>query len=409
MLIVTGDRDSLQLVSDDVTVLYPRKGVTELTRITPEAVLDKYGLTPQQYPDFAALRGDPSDNLPGIPGVGEKTAAKWIAEYGSLQALVDSVDAVQGQGRRRAARQPGHVVRNRRAHRAGPRRPAARRPPTCCAAALGPRPGPPAVRRPGVPGAARPAVRHARRGRAGGRRGLRRRAAARWRPGDVAQWLAAHAADGRRAGVAVVGTHAVADGDATAVAIAAADGAGRLHRHRDADAEDEAALGALAGRPGPAEGAARRQGADARPGGARLAAARASPPTPRWPPTWCGPGQRSFDLADLSLRYLRRELRADDPEQAPALAARRHRRRRRPGRADPDPAGPGRARPGRRAGRRAGPNAMRRAARRGGAAAAARARRDGDGRHRRRPRAPRRPGGASSPRRSATPPRRPTR
>ena len=97
VLVVTGDRDSLQLVSDDVTVLYPRKGVSELTRFTPDAVVEKYGLTPQQYPDFAALRGDPSDNLPGIPGVGEKTATKWIAEYGSLQALVDNVDAVKGK------------------------------------------------------------------------------------------------------------------------------------------------------------------------------------------------------------------------------------------------------------------------------------------------------------------------
>ena len=97
VLVVTGDRDSLQLVSDDVTVLYPIKGVSELTRFTPEAVEDKYGLTPTQYPDFAALRGDPSDNLPGIPGVGEKTATKWIAEYGSLQSLVDNVDAVKGK------------------------------------------------------------------------------------------------------------------------------------------------------------------------------------------------------------------------------------------------------------------------------------------------------------------------
>lgn len=72
VLVVTGDRDALQLVSDDVTVLYPRKGVSELTRFTPEAVVEKYGLTPRQYPDFAALRGDPSDNLPGIPGVGRR-------------------------------------------------------------------------------------------------------------------------------------------------------------------------------------------------------------------------------------------------------------------------------------------------------------------------------------------------
>ncbi len=95
--IVTGDRDAFQLVSDRVTVLYPRKGVSDLARMTPTAVEEKYGLTPEQYPDFAALRGDPSDNLPGIPGVGEKTAAKWIREYGSLAALVDRVDEVGGK------------------------------------------------------------------------------------------------------------------------------------------------------------------------------------------------------------------------------------------------------------------------------------------------------------------------
>src|ERR1700720_3071418 len=113
VLVVTGDRDSLQLVSDDVTVLYPIKGVSELTRFTPEAVVAKYGLTPQQYPDFAALRGDPSDNLPGIPGVGEKTATKWIAEYGSLQALVDRVDGVKGKAGDALREHLGNVLRNR--------------------------------------------------------------------------------------------------------------------------------------------------------------------------------------------------------------------------------------------------------------------------------------------------------
>jgi DNA polymerase-1 len=70
VLIVTGDRDALQLVNDDVTVLMTRRGISDMTRFTPEAVVEKYGLTPAQYPDFAALRGDPSDNLPSIPGVG---------------------------------------------------------------------------------------------------------------------------------------------------------------------------------------------------------------------------------------------------------------------------------------------------------------------------------------------------
>ncbi|WP_327356856.1 DNA polymerase I [Streptomyces sp. NBC_01304] len=97
VLIVTGDRDSFQLVSDHVTVLYPTKGVSELTRFTPEKVEEKYGLTPQQYPDFAALRGDPSDNLPGIPGVGEKTAAKWINQFGSFAELVERAEEVKGK------------------------------------------------------------------------------------------------------------------------------------------------------------------------------------------------------------------------------------------------------------------------------------------------------------------------
>ncbi|CAL9391423.1 DNA polymerase I [Streptomyces sp. enrichment culture] len=97
VLIVTGDRDSFQLVSDHVTVLYPTKGVSELTRFTPEKVREKYGLSPSQYPDFAALRGDPSDNLPGIPGVGEKTATKWINQFGSFQELVERADEVKGK------------------------------------------------------------------------------------------------------------------------------------------------------------------------------------------------------------------------------------------------------------------------------------------------------------------------
>ncbi|MEW2116719.1 DNA polymerase I [Streptomyces sp. NPDC005474] len=97
VLIVTGDRDSFQLVTENTTVLYPTKGVSELTRFTPEKVFEKYGLTPSQYPDFAALRGDPSDNLPGIPGVGEKTAAKWINQFGSFADLVERVEEVKGK------------------------------------------------------------------------------------------------------------------------------------------------------------------------------------------------------------------------------------------------------------------------------------------------------------------------
>lgn len=97
VVIVTGDRDYLQLVDEHTTVLYPMRGVSTLHRFTPDAVEEKYGLTPEQYPDFAALRGDPSDNLPNIPGVGEKTATKWIQQYGDLDSLLNNAEEIKGK------------------------------------------------------------------------------------------------------------------------------------------------------------------------------------------------------------------------------------------------------------------------------------------------------------------------
>ena len=114
VLIITGDRDAYQLVDDDVTVLYPKKGVSDLARMTPAAVEEKYGLTPTQYPDFAALRGDPSDNLPSIPGVGEKTASKWVREFGSLDSLVDRVGEVPGKAGDALRASLAAVIQNRR-------------------------------------------------------------------------------------------------------------------------------------------------------------------------------------------------------------------------------------------------------------------------------------------------------
>jgi DNA polymerase-1 len=114
VLIITGDRDAYQLVDDHVTVLYPKKGVSDLARMTPEAIEEKYGLSPAQYPDYAALRGDPSDNLPSIPGVGEKTAAKWVREFGSLAELVDRVGEVKGKAGDALRAGLADVVRNRR-------------------------------------------------------------------------------------------------------------------------------------------------------------------------------------------------------------------------------------------------------------------------------------------------------
>ncbi len=97
VLVCTGDRDSFQLVSDAVTVLYPRKGVSDLVRFTPEAVTEKYGVSPECYPDLAALVGETSDNLPGVPGVGPKTAAKWIAAYGGLEGVLAASAGIPGK------------------------------------------------------------------------------------------------------------------------------------------------------------------------------------------------------------------------------------------------------------------------------------------------------------------------
>ena len=113
VLICTGDRDSFQLVTAQTTVLYPKRGVSEMARMTPQSVQEKYGMTPDQYPDFAALRGDPSDNLPSIPGVGEKTAAKWVVEYGSLTELLSKAATVGGKVGESLRANLDNVARNR--------------------------------------------------------------------------------------------------------------------------------------------------------------------------------------------------------------------------------------------------------------------------------------------------------
>ena len=97
VLVCSGDRDTIQLVTDDVTLLYPSvQGVSQLKRYTPDAVVEKYGLPPANYPDIAALVGETSDNLPGVPKVGEKTAVKWLNQWGSLDALLENADKVAG-------------------------------------------------------------------------------------------------------------------------------------------------------------------------------------------------------------------------------------------------------------------------------------------------------------------------
>ena len=312
VLVVTGDRDSLQLVSDDVTVLYPRKGVSELTRFTPDAVVEKYGLTPRQYPDFAALRGDPSDNLPGIPGVGEKTASKWIVEYGSLQSLVDNVDKVKGKVGDALRANLSHVILNRELTDLVKEVPLPQTPDTL-------------KMQPwdrdhihrlfddlefrvlrdrlfDTLASADPEVEEGFDVRGGV-----------LAPGALPAWLAEHGA-GNRFGLAVVGTHKAFDSDATALAIVAADGDGCYLDTSTMNPDDEAALASWLAESGPPKALHEAKLAmhDLVGRGWKLNGVTSDTALAAY---LVRPGQRSFALDDLSLRYLKRELRADNPEQ----------------------------------------------------------------------------------------------
>ncbi|MEV4844868.1 DNA polymerase I [Micromonospora matsumotoense] len=112
VLISTGDRDAFQLVGDTVTVLYPRKGVSDLARMDPAAIEAKYGVGPQRYRDLAALVGETSDNLPGIPGVGPKTAAKWITTYGGVEGVIAHADEIKGKAGDSLRERLADVIRN---------------------------------------------------------------------------------------------------------------------------------------------------------------------------------------------------------------------------------------------------------------------------------------------------------
>jgi DNA polymerase-1 len=115
VLVVSGDRDSIQLVNDDVTLLYPNaRGVSELKRYDPDAVVERYGVRPEQYPDIAALVGEASDNLIGIDKVGEKTAVKWVLEYGGLDQILEHADEIKGVVGEKLREQKENAIRNRK-------------------------------------------------------------------------------------------------------------------------------------------------------------------------------------------------------------------------------------------------------------------------------------------------------
>jgi DNA polymerase I len=324
VLVVTGDRDTFQLVNDHVTVLYNSRGVSDMKRYDPAGLLEKYGLTPAQYPDFAALRGDPSDNLPGIPGVGEKTATKWIQDFGSLEALVNRVDEVKGKTGDALRANLGNVLRNRQL--------------TGLITDV-----PSDV----VGGAARDLVPVPWNrdtihqlfdtlqfkvlrdrlyttfpdGLAGPAAGTAPAAATTapgftadvtvLGPGQVASWLSSRNFS-ERSGLALAGAFARGTGSVTGIAITAPDGAAAYINPAALTADDDAALGAWLADPslpkavhdakGPVNGL-RAHGfvLNGITSDTALAAYLALP------------GQRTFDLADLALRYLGKELR-DAPE-----------------------------------------------------------------------------------------------
>src|SRR5689334_3150461 len=114
VVICTGDRDAFQLVTDKVTLLYPVRGVSEVWRMDPKAVEEKYLVAPERYSDLAALVGETSDNLPGVPGVGPKTAAKWLGLYGDLQGVVAHAGEIKGKAGESLREHLNGVLRNRR-------------------------------------------------------------------------------------------------------------------------------------------------------------------------------------------------------------------------------------------------------------------------------------------------------
>ena len=320
VVIVTGDRDAFQLISDAVTVLKTGRGVSETVRFTPERLMETYGLTPAQYPDFAAVRGDPSDNLPNIPGVGEKTAAKWITEFGSLTALTDRVDEVKGKAGDKLREHLGNVLRNRQLTELARDVPLDAGPHDL-------RPVPwdreqihqlfdtlqfrvlrdrlYATLPNGITGAAAAAEAAAQPGDAF------EVDIAQPGPGELVSWLAEHASTEGRSGVAASGAWGRGTGRLDGLALATPDGAGAFIDPAALTEEDEQALAAWLADPdrpkalhdakGPMHALAAQ--------GLRLAGLTTDTALAAY---LALPGQRSFDLADLSLRYLRKELGATE-------------------------------------------------------------------------------------------------
>jgi len=314
VLILTGDRDSLQLVTDRSTVLYPMRGVSDLARMTPEAVEAKYAVPPHQYPELAAIVGETSDNLPGVPGVGQGFAAKWLKTYGDLDGVIDNADKITGKKGEALREHLGDVMRNRRLNALV----------RDLDLELHPRDL-----------ALRPWDRQAVHTLFDGLefRVLRDRlfetlsseedvvddsgfelAGTRLGADEVGPWLAEHASGDAATGVAVQGAWRAGTGEVWSLALAAADGTAAWFDAAEVTPADDAAVAAWL-----ADAARPKVLHDAK--GPMLAlAARGWPLAGLQSDTAIAaylvrPDQRSYDLADLTLRYLKRELKqgeADD-------------------------------------------------------------------------------------------------
>ncbi len=309
VLICSGDRDALQLVTDRTTVLYPRKGVSDLARMTPEAVQDKYGVQPEQYPDIAALVGEQSDNLPGVPGVGPKTAAKWLGQFGSLPALIDRVDEVTGKAGQSLRDHLDDVLRNRRINALVRDLDLGVTPQELAFSTAWDRE---AIHR--VFDALEfAALRERLFSYLGGGDGATESPAAEAvdieltvaAPGQVEGWLREHAVD--TVGVEVVGVTSTVGARVDAVAVATGDGHALWVEVPGLEAEDEQALAAwLADAERPkvlhdAKGQLHALGAH----GWTVRGLEADTAIATY---LLRPDQRAYDLADLTMRYLKREL-----------------------------------------------------------------------------------------------------
>jgi DNA polymerase I len=317
VIICSGDRDVFQLVNDQVTVLYPTRGVSEVRRMTPAAVLEKTGVAASQYADFAALRGDPSDNLPKIPGVGEKTVAKWINQFGSLNELVDRVDEVKGKVGDALRANVSSVVMNRQLTELVRDVPLEVVPEQLAVQSW----DRDAVHRLfdelefrvlrdrlfGELATAKPEAEH----------GFEVSGGA-LEPGELPGWLAEHAGPGIRVGLSFRDVSTGVSGEAVelrSVALALADGTGVFVDVTTLDQGDEQALATWLADP-----AVPKLAYDVKPS---LHALRHRGWTLRGLVTdthlaayLVRPGQRSFALDDLVLRYLKRELRVEQqPEE----------------------------------------------------------------------------------------------